>query len=485
MRLPINKLSVLLLRSYIGPFVVTFLVAMFIFEMQFVWVYLDDLIGKGIGISIIFQLLIYASARIVNMALPLAVLMSSIMTLGALAENNELTAMKGAGISLARIMRPLILFTVMLSVAAFLFANNIWPIANLKFRSLLFSVIQQRPALNLEEGVFYNGIEGISIRVMQKDKETGELRDIMIYDHRSKTRGNRTVIRAESGTMDQTEDKRFLIMNLYKGHSYDEQEENKRANKTYPMIASAFEKSTLRLDLSAFAFEANDEEIFKNSFEMMTIGQLNMAIDSLEIKLDSTHQRLSSAYIKSLHWDAMPDSLALAKAPDSLVASTFEGLPPLDRQKAITLAKENTRKNVENIDRQSEELQSRKKFLNRHRIEWHRKFTLSIACIVLFFVGAPLGAIIRKGGLGLPTVVALALFIIYQLLSIVGEKMAKGMLIETWMGMWMGTAVMLPLSIFLTYKATKEATLVDKDAYILFFQKLLRALRIAKKTTGA
>ena len=472
----IKKLSLLLVRSYFGPFLVTFLVAMFVFEMQFVWVYLDDLIGKGIGIGVIFKLLIYASARIVNMALPLAILMSSIMTLGSLAENNELTAMKGAGISLFRIMRPLIVFSIVISMASFLFANNIWPIANLKFRTLLFSVIQQRPALNLEDGVFYNGIEGISIRVMKKNTETGELSDIIIYDHRQKTRGNRTVIRAKSGTMDQTEDKRFLIMNLYDGYSYDEQEEKNKNGKSFPMVMSHFEKSTLRMDLSAFAFQAKDEEVFKNSFEMMTISQLNRTIDSLANRLDSTRIRLTEANLQMLHTQSMPNQKVENVA--GLENKTFESLSARDKQKVLGLARDNTRKNVENIERQKEEIQSRAKFLNRHRIEWHRKFTLSAACLILFFVGAPLGAIIRKGGLGIPTVIALMLFIVFQLVSIAGEKMAKGMILDASVGMWIGTAVMFPLSIWLTYKATKEAQLVDRDTYLLQWNKLLKKLRI-------
>lgn len=472
----IKKLSVLLIRSYFGPFIVTFLVAMFVFEMQFVWVYIDDMIGKGIDISVIFQLLIYASARIVNMALPLAILMSSIMTLGSLGENNELTAMKGAGISLFRILRPLVGFSIVIALASFLFANNIWPIANLKFRTLLFSVIQQRPALNLEDGVFYNGIEGISIRVMKKNTESGELTDIIIYDHRQKARGNRTVIRAKSGTMDQTEDKRFLIMNLYDGYSYDEQEEKNKDGKNFPLVMSHFEKSTLRMDLSAFAFQANDEEVFKNSFEMMTISQLNHTIDSLGARLDSTKVNILEGNLKLMHTNAMPEQKV--DHVKGLESKSFESLSLRDKQKVLALARDNTRKTAENIERQREEIQSRKKFLNRHAIEWHRKFTLSAACLILFFVGAPLGAIIRKGGLGIPTVIALLLFIVYQLLSIAGEKMAKGMILDAGTGMWMGTALMFPLSIWLTYKAAKEAQLVDRDTYILQWNKFLKKLRI-------
>ena len=201
------------------------MIAMFIFEMQFIWVYLDEMMGKGLGVWIILKLLFFASARVVNMALPLAILMSSIMTMGALAENNELTAMKSSGTSLLRILRPLIFFSAGLSITAFVFANNLWPVANLKFKTILYNVMKQKPSLSLTNGVFYNGIDGIAIRAMQNNPETGELKDVLIYDHRGGQRGNRTVIRAESGLMEQTSDKRYLILTLFNGNTYDEQKE--------------------------------------------------------------------------------------------------------------------------------------------------------------------------------------------------------------------------------------------------------------------
>ncbi len=462
-----NKLSKLLLRSYIGPFLVTFLVAMFIFEMQFVWVYMDDLMGKGLDTLVIIQLLSYVSARIVNMALPLAILMSSIMTLGSLAENNELTAMKSAGISLFRIVRPLIIFAVFLSVGAFVFANNVWPISNLKFRTLLYSVIQQRPALNLVDGIFYNGIEGISIRVMRKDKNTGELFDVLIYDHRDKARGNTTVIRAERGLMEQTDDKRFLVLNLYNGTSYDEQPEESKKTKRFPQIKSTFKESIIRLDLSSFAFQVNNEEIFKNSYEMMNIPQLTDAIDSLNQKLDSTKYKMAEANLRSMSLYKFKESEVSAKA-----GWFWDDLNVQEKSKAITFAKENSKRLKDSYKRQLDDYKARTKFIIRHKIEWHRKFFLAVVCLVLFFIGAPLGAIIRKGGLGLPTVVALGFFIFYQLITIAGEKMAKSGIVEPWVGIWMSTALLFPISIWLTYKATKEAALLDKEVYSQFLKKM-------------
>jgi lipopolysaccharide export system permease protein len=438
---------------------------MFIFEMQFIWVYLDDMVGKGLEITVILKLLLYASARIVNMALPLAILMSSIMTMGALSENNELTAMKSAGVPLTRILRPLIVFHLLLSIGAFAFANNVWPIANLKFRTLLYGIMQQRPTLSLDSGVFYNGIEGISIRVANKDAKTGELTDVLIYDHREKAKGNRTVVRAQKGLMEQTEDKRFLVMTLYNGYSYDEPLDRTRKQSEQALIESHFEKNVLRLDLSSFAFQANNEEVFKNSYEMMTINQLGATIDSLEIQYDSTLSRLSRNSLDQLHVNK-PAYEATAGS------SLQQDMSEKDRTSALQIAQEITRRNKDGLTARQDELDAKKKFLARHEIEWHRKFYLAIVCVVLFFIGAPLGAIIRKGGLGMPTVIALALFIFYQLLTIAGEKMTKSMLIDAWLGMWMSTAILLPLSIWLTLKASKEAVLMDKDNYSRWFKKL-------------
>lgn len=439
------------------------MVAMFIFEMQFIWVYLDDLMGKGLDTWVIIKLLFFASARVVNMALPLAILMSSIMTMGSLAENNEMTAMKSAGISLVKIMRPLIFFHIGLSIMAFVFANNIWPIANLKTRTLLFSIMKQKPSLNLTNGVFYNGIEGTSIRASKNNTETGELKDILIYDHRGGEKNNRTVIRAKDGLMEQTKDKRYMILTLYNGYSYDEQKSTNRKNPTYSNVRNTFEKSIIRMDLSSLAFTADNEELMKNPAEMMTIQQLNYAIDSLGKSIDTTQIKFAEAniYLSSKRILSDDSTNRNSIAP----AMLFDKLNTEEKIKAIAQAKESSRRIKETMERQQDEILGREKYLARHKIEWHRKFFLAVVCFVLFFIGAPLGAIIRKGGIGIPTLIALGFFILYQLLTMVGENMAKKGFLEPWIGMWMSTMVLLPISIWLTYKATKEAALLDSDNY--------------------
>jgi lipopolysaccharide export system permease protein len=481
----LNRISVLLLKSYVGPFIITFLVAMFIFEMQFIWVYLDELVGKGLSGWIIAKLLFFASARVVNMALPLAILMSGIMTLGSLGENNELTAMKSSGISLMRILRPLIIFSILLSVTAFVFANNLWPVANLKCRTILFNVMKQKPSLNLTNGVFYNGIEGISIRVDKNDPDKGELTDVLIYDHRGNDRGNRTVIRAQSGLMEQTSDKRFLILTLFNGYSYDEQSEKKKKGKEleYPNLSGSFEKSVLRLDLSSLAFNANNEEMMKNPAEMMTVFQLVDAIDSLENSLDTLESRMTISNLKQFHYDkpyAKKD-----KDSVSVQGAIIDGLSTVETQKVTNLAMEASRKSLDGFKNRAAEFQGRKKNIIRHHVELHRKFFLAVVCIMLFFVGAPLGAIIRKGGIGVPTLVALGLFIFYQLLTMTGENMAKNQIVPVWFGMWISSIVFLPLSIMITYKATREAVMLGGSGDKNTWNKILTFFKFRKKKQAA
>lgn len=458
-----------------GPFIVTLMIAMFIFEMQFIWVYLDEMMGKGLGVWIILKLLFFASARVVNMALPLAILMSSIMTMGALAENNELTAMKSSGTSLLRILRPLIFFSIGLSITAFVFANNLWPVANLKFKTILYNVMKQKPSLSLTDGVFYNGIDGIAIRSMNNNPETGELKDVLIYDHRGGERGNRTVIRAESGLMEQTSDKRYLVLTLFNGHTYDEQKEKKKKQLSYPNLHGSFEKNVLRIDLSSLAFSADNEEMMKKPEELMTIPQLDEAIDSLSHTLDTIQERNSLAILKPLHLRRKEDRLYSAEIP------LIDQLRDTDKKKAFKSALDQSRKMKESVSRQYDEFKNLKRRVSRHKIEWHRKFFLAVVCLVLFFVGAPLGAIIRKGGLGMPTLIALLIFIVYQLLTMAGENMAKDGVVEPWIGMWISTVIFLPLSFWITWKATREATLLDRDAYVRRFNRIFEFLRLRKK----
>lgn len=479
----LKKLALLLLKSFIGPFIVTFLIALFILDMQFLWVYVDELMGKGLENTVIIELMIYASARLVNMALPLAILMSSIMTMGALAEHYELTAMKSAGVSLYKILRPLAITIVIIGVAAFYFSNNVWPIANLKFRTLLYSVSQQRPSLNLDEASFYNGIEGFSIRVGKKNPETGELLDVLIYDHRDASMGSKTVIRAKSGSMKQTDDKRFLLLTLYDGYSFDEQKEErkKRDKRRFPHINNQFEEQVLTIDLSSLDFNQADEDLFKKAYEMMTISQIDVAVDSLVINVDQRIEDLQRFGARNVYLirDTLDVSPLSPAAKDSLADNNtrfyFNKFGFTQQKRAYEVAKDICRAGQRNIDNVMQDVGAREKLIDKHLIEWHRKFFLAFSCIVLFFIGAPLGAIIRKGGMGLPTVWAIAMFLIFYVLTIVGERMVRSGVLEPWQGMWISSLVLTPLAIFLTTKAANDSPIMEADTYRRLFQKLFKS----------
>ncbi|NNE54496.1 MAG: YjgP/YjgQ family permease, partial [Flavobacteriales bacterium] len=321
-----KKLHLLLLSSFAGPFTVSFIISIFFFEMQFVWLWVDELMGKGLNPWLIAELLFYFSANLINFALPMSVLMASLITLGNLAEHYELAAMKSGGLSLGKIMRPLVVLMIFLSAGAFFVANNLWPRANLKFKTLLYSIQQKEPTINLEENVFYNGIPGVSIRVDAKNPETNELFDVVIYDHRGANRGSKSVIRAERGQMQQTEDGRFLIMTLYNGFSYDEQSEpRKKKVKTYPHVKSSFGQSTIRIDLAELAFEKTDEDLFSKAEEMMTIAQLEASLDTFDIRTNKRVEGLRNYFDKTIYLKR--DSLPKEKLDDAAAAIAATSWP--------------------------------------------------------------------------------------------------------------------------------------------------------------
>ncbi len=442
--------------------------------MQFVWKWVDDFMGKGLELTVILELLLYASANLVNICLPLAVLLSSIMTFGNLAENFELTALKSAGISLIRIMFPLTMFVVLLTFGAFYFANNISPVATLKFKSLLYDITQAKPGIELRDGIFYNGIEGYSIRVSHNDRETGDLNDMLIYDHAKKQTGNRTVIRAEKGRMEQTDDKRFLILTLYDGYSYDESGSDQSKKSDYPLVRNHFEKDILRIDMSGFLLQRSDEDQWKNHMQMLTMGQLRESIDSLYSLYDKREEDYFT-YINrtvGLRNDSNETDFS-SITPDDY----FAGLDYQMKRRTVNIALNVVQNNENHTKAVHQEMENRITYITRHFNEWHRKLTLPFACMVFFFIGAPLGALIKKGGLGLPVVISVLFFLLFHITSITGEKMAKTGVIDSFSGMWLSTFILLPISVFLTLRATRDASLFQPGGW----DRLLIKLKFKKK----
>jgi len=466
----VKKLTLLVLRAFAGPMVLTFLISLFVLLMQFLWKYIDDLVGKGLDWIIIGKLMVYVSITLVPLALPLAILLSSIMTFGNMAEHFEITACKSAGMSLQRIMRPLIVTAILICITAFFFSNVILPMANLKMNALLYDVRQQKPALYIKEGVFYNGIDGYSIKIGEKSSDGKTLHDIMIYDHRE-NRGNTNLIMAESGSMVMSDDERFLILTLNNGTSYEEKPSSPGKNNR-PLMRSEFEQQVVRFDLSSFKMTRTNEQLFKDNYQMLNLGQLEQAADSIENKLD---QKLEDLYHRAkISYAIVPDSMnkmnysSVLELKEDDILKNFE---PEKRGMILNSALLSARNMASITSDIIDDLDGRSRVLAKHRIEWHRKFTLSFACLILFFIGAPLGAIIRKGGLGLPVVVSIILFVSYHVISISAEKFAREGVLTPFEGMWMSSIILLPVGIFLTYKATTDSALFDRDSYLRFIKR--------------
>ncbi len=465
-----KKLTLLVLRAFAGPMVITFIISLFVLLMQFLWKYIDDLVGKGIDTIIIIKLMVYVSVTLVPLALPLSLLLSSLMTFGNLAEHFEITACKSAGVSLQRIMRPLIITAFLICGSAFYFSNYILPIANLKMNALLYDVRQQKPALLIKEGIFYNGIDGYSIRVGKKERDGQTLRNIMIYDH-SENRGNTKLILAESGKMAMSDDERYLLLYLNKGSSYEERE-NKPGRSSRPLMRSEFEEELVRFDLSSFKMTRTNEQLFKDNYQMLNLRQLSFASDSLEKKIKDKQNEFYKVLTGMINIDTGKTQTAFVPLSNN---TDFIKYFPADRQKMIVSTASYSVRNLKNMtDDMVQDMEIKSKSLAKHQIEWQRKFTLSFACLILFFIGAPLGAIIKKGGLGTPVVVSIIFFLIYHVISISGEKFAREGVILPWKGMWLSSIILLPIGIFLTYKATTDSGLFDKDTYTRFINRLIK-----------
>jgi lipopolysaccharide export system permease protein len=453
--------------------------------MQFLWRYIDELVGKGLGFSVIGELLMYSAASLVPLALPLSILMSSLMTFGNMGEYCELTALKSSGVSLQRIMFPLMVVVIFISMGAFFFSNNVLPFTNLKMRSLLYDVRQQRPDIQINPGEFYNGVDNYSIRVNRKDPETNRLYDIKIYDHTAR-RGNNSVILADSGYMIMTADKRNLIITLWNGASYTELENDRRKRiKTYPHRQDKFKEQRLIIKLTGFGLQRTDENLFRSNYQMMNLAQLKSAQDSLRKELELRDNQFYRTLMVQNYFklrrnyrrralERMSKAQQEIKYPEKInIDSIFNTLTLTQRRRIVNNALSYARSSRSYIENTAQNLKYKNRHLRKHEIEWHRKFTLSFACLVFLFIGAPLGAIIRKGGIGMPTVISTIMFIIYYVFSLMGEKFVRGSVLNAFEGMWMSSFILLAVGGFLTYKATTDSAILNVDTYLGFFRRAL------------
>lgn len=483
-----KKLHLYMLRSYLGPFVFTFFVSLFILLLQFLWKYIDDLVGKGLEGIIIAKLMFYASSTFVPLALPLAILLSSLMTFGNLGEHYELVAVKSVGISLRKAMKPLIYLAVFFSLAAFYFSNYVLPVANLKFGSLLYDVRQQKLAFNLNEGVFNTGLENYVIYVGKKDEDNQTIYDVKIYDH-SEMMGNTRITTAKKGIIQLTPDQKKIIFTLIDGERYIENTDEKNYRETRPFEKMKFQKQIIKFDLTEFQLNRTNEELFKTHYSMLNIQQLNKSIDSLSNNLIEKNHAYKDKYYRQYSYIRAKDTIGQNK--NEVIDTIVKKLkyPLLDnysneaKAQIIDAALKGGRIARDNVIFYKNDYEGKQQVISKHIIVWHQKFKLSLACLIFFFIGAPLGAIIRKGGLGLPVVVSVVFFVLYHVVSMTGEKAAKAGDWNIIFGVWLSTIIILPLGLFLTYKATTDAPLLDAESWKKTFDKINLA-KFFKKNRG-
>ena len=443
-----KKLDKLIVKSYVGPLVLTFVIAVFVLLMQFIWKYVDDIAGKGLSVGIIAELMLDASATFVPMAMPIAVLFASIMTMGNFGEHYELVAIKSGGIPLWRAMMPMGLIVAILTVVAFMFADYVMPSAVLKYRTTLYDITRKKPALNIRPGEYYSEIEGFVIRVNEKDADGKTLHDITVYDHRGNS-SQPDVVVAKHGTMQTTPDERYLIFTLFDGCSYSENDPN-ASSDSKPFTRIYFEKNEMTFDLSDFAFDKTDESIFQGGYQMMNTSQLDSNIIRLKEQRDDGLKNQCNNMASIL-----PVRKANATVKTLAINTLHDSLDSKRLRRVCNDAVSKSERCLSDIRIHNQVFTSQSEYINRHYIEWHRKWTLSIACIVLFLVGAPFGSIVRKGGLGVPLVASVLFFVMYYVIGMIAEKAVREGAIGT-VGMWISTFVMLPIGLLLTYKAVQR-----------------------------
>jgi lipopolysaccharide export system permease protein len=446
---------------------------MFVLLMLFLFKYIDDLIGKGFEWYIILELMLYASATNVAMALPLSVLLSSIMTYGSLGENYELVAIKSAGISLRRAMYPMILVVTILSISAFIFSDYMLPKANLKYYSLLYDARKQKTANFLPEGVFSSSFPGYSIRVKKKDADGQTLHGVMIY-FKNGGDNNIDVLLAREGKMYRTPNGDFLVLKLKDGVKYTEQAGEKNFNVRQRLIRYRFKETEQKFDISGLKLHRTDESEFKSALQMMNLKQLRDDEALTRRQVDSelnVNYKLIRSYMK---YFSIPARSASVKNYIPADGNPLTGLKINEQVSAVSNAASEVRSVQDLVKNRSERHKDLIQNIQRAALEYQKKFTLSAACLALFLIGAPLGAIIRKGGLGLPVVVSVIFFLIYYIISTIGEKYVKDGDLSPVVGSWVAIAIITPVGIFLSYKAATDSVIFDIELYKRFFNKLFK-----------
>lgn len=477
-----KKVDSFVLKSFIGPLILTFFIVLIILILQFLWMYVDDLAGKGLEFKVLAELLFQFTLTFVPMAFPLAILLASLMTFGNMGEFGELTALKSSGIPLQRMMRPLIVLVAFICVVSFFFSNNVQPYSNRKARTLLYDIRRKRPEMNIQAGTFNNDIDGYSIKVTSKDPNTNKLEKLIIYDHTEK-RGNTSVTIADSGYMQVTPDESGMKMTLYNGHTYNEIEEKNvtPAFRKFPFRKDFFKEQSIVIALSGFDFERTKMDLYKASSVSKNITELKYFTDSIKKTNDErqniyfTEFNTTRLYTERNLYQppvARADTIKVKEPPVFNTWVLFDSLSILDKKEVIAKAIGNVKEGTNYISQKQEYMHNEVKILRQYQVELNKKLTLSFACIVFFLIGAPLGAIIRKGGFGTPAVISVLFFVVFYVISLSAEKMVKEDIINTIAGTWAASYILLPIGIFLTYKATTDSSILNIETYLNFFKRI-------------
>lgn len=489
--LGIKRLHTYIFTSFLPVFFMTFMISNFILVMQLMWRYIDYIMGKGLDIGVFGQFFWYAALSLVPMSLPLAILLASLMTFGNFGEKLELLAMKAAGISLFKIMKPLIILMIFISIGAFYFQDRVNPKVQVKLMTLLASFKQKSPELSIPEGAFYSEIPGITLYVRSKDVENKVLKDIMIYDF---TNGyeNAAVTLADEATLKFTSDKKNLVFTLYQGEGFSNFSGQQTGMANVPYRRESFRMKQLVIDYDG-NLNMVDETNFTQSHMSKNIEQLSVIIDSVGGILDSLNIKTEHYFVENKYLGRNEKMGRMLLSPkqikkqsivkpfypkmDSLIGSldqaSMQMIAQIAKSKVLDI-----KNDIEyrEITRSNETYQFR-----RSSIEYHRKFTLSFACLIFFFIGAPLGAIIRKGGIGVSALVSVILFITYYMIDTAGYKVARDGVWEPVLGGWLSSMVLFPLGIFLTYKAVKDSVILNGEAYVIFIKTWLNPRLLFKK----
>lgn len=475
----VKKIDLYVIRTFLGVFFATLIVSIFILLMQFVWAHVDDLVGKGVAMSVMAEFFVYAVATVLPLALPLSILLASLMTFGNLGEKFELTAMKSAGISLFRIMSPLVVLMIVLSTGAFFFSNNVLPKCQTKLWTLIFSLRQKSPELDIPSGEFYNGMNGYQIYVQHKNPRSGLMENVRIYDF-SKGFANASVMMADSAKIAFTGDKRHLILSLFNGESFENIENKSLGSRpqNIPYQRETFHTKKILIDFNS-DFDRLDENVLNDQHVSKNLSQLMESIDSVKTIAQATSRAQATDLTTSYYLDRERRHNNILLPLDSVIYEEDYNFDNIyahydipTRTRAVTVALNNARARKDKVAYKCWLVDDKQRYVRRHLIEMHRKFTLAFACLVFFFIGAPLGAIIRKGGMGMPIVISVVMFVIYYIIDNTGYKMSREAIWPVWQGMWLSSFILLPIGLFLSIKAATDSPLLNAEAWMKTFTKI-------------